>query len=116
MPGAVPAHPVYGAMQDWLNAGRGRTIHFHWVENGSAYVLPGQPPPARHVIDATYQRALLTTDYKALATSLQRFEAAMWDRRAHHLDPRPISAFDGDRPVNCQTAMPRPRAPRKASS
>ena len=53
MPGAVPAHPVYAAMQDWLREGRGRTVHFHWLENGSAYTLPGQPLPPRHVIDAT---------------------------------------------------------------
>jgi hypothetical protein len=104
MPGAVPAHPVYGAMQDWLNAGRGRTVHFHWVENGSAYVLPGQPMPPRHVIDATYQRALLTTDYRALAASLQRFETAMRGQDVHITSPlgTDLRFRIGDRPVNRQ--------------
>ena len=71
MPGATPAHPAYLAMQDWLkddlteHRGR-RTIHFHWIENGSAYPIAGQPLPSRSSMDALYQRALLQTDYKAL--------------------------------------------------
>jgi len=77
MPGAVPAHPAYAAIQDLLREGRGRTVHFHWVENGSAYPLPGQPLPSRAAIDALYQRALLETDYAALGRVLQRFEAAL---------------------------------------
>jgi hypothetical protein len=76
MPGATPAHPAYGALQDLLREGR-RTVHFHWVENGSAYPLPGQPLPGRSVIDAVYQRALLQTDYAALARVLERFERAL---------------------------------------
>src|SRR3954465_9528030 len=72
MPGATTAHPAYLAMQDWLKddltAHRGRrTIHFHWIENGSAYPMAGQPLPIRPSIDALYQRALLETDYKTLA-------------------------------------------------
>src|SRR3954465_7609876 len=72
MPGATTAHPAYLAMQDWLKddltAHRGRrTVHFHWVENGSAYTIAGQPLPIRPSIDALYQRALLETDYKTLA-------------------------------------------------
>jgi hypothetical protein len=77
MPGATPAHPAYAALQDLLREGRGRTVHFHWVENGSAYPLPGQPLPARPAIDALYQRALLQTDYAALARVLERFERAL---------------------------------------
>ena len=107
MPGAVPAHPVYGAMQDWLRAGRGRTVHFHWLENGSAYTLPGQPLPPRHVIDATYQRALLETDYGALAAMTARAEAAMRGGVIHVTTPlgtdlrfrigtRPVNRQDGD--------------------
>lgn len=104
MPGAVPAHPVYAAMQDWLKAGHGRTVHFHWVENGSAYVLPGQPLPARHQIDALYQRALLQTDYPALAATLRQFETAMRGHTMHVTSP---SGTDlrfriGDRVVNKQ--------------
>lgn len=107
LPGAVPAHPAYGALQDLLNEGRGRTIHFHWVENGSAYVLPGQPLPPRHVLDATYQRSLLTTDYAALAAIQRRFEAAMRGQTLHvtsphgtdlrfRIDDRPVNRQDGD--------------------
>ncbi|MGD9905014.1 MAG: aminopeptidase [Vicinamibacterales bacterium] len=77
MPGAVPAHPAYAALQDLLREGRGRTVHFHWVENGSAYPLPGQPLPSRAAIDALYQRALLQTDYAALGRVLERFEQAL---------------------------------------
>ena len=69
MPGAMPAHPAYAALQDLLRQGRGRTVHFHWVENGSVFPLAGQPLPGRAVIDALYQRALLQTDYAALARS-----------------------------------------------
>lgn len=107
MPGAVPAHPVYAAMQDWLREGKGRTVHFHWLENGSAYSLPGQPLPPRHVIDATYQRALLGTDYAALEALARRAEAAMrggivrvttplgTDLR-FRIGPRPVNRQDGD--------------------
>jgi hypothetical protein len=82
MPGASTAHPAYLAMQDWLkddlSERRGRrTIHFHWVEGGSAYPLAGQPLPARTAMDATYQRALLETDYQALAAIERRFADAI---------------------------------------
>ena len=87
MPGATPAHPAYAALQDLLRQGRGRTVHFHWVENGSAFPLPGQPLPARPVIDALYQRALLQTDYAALAGVLQRFEQALRAGEVHITSP-----------------------------
>ena len=45
LPGARPDHPVYAALQDLLREGRGRTIHFHWTQNGSAFPIPGQPLP-----------------------------------------------------------------------
>lgn len=107
MPGAVPAHPVYAAMQDWLREGRGRTVHFHWLENGSAYALPGQPLPPRHVIDATYQRALLETNYAALDAMARRTEAAMRGGLVRVTTPlgtdlqfrigtRPVNRQDGD--------------------
>lgn len=104
MPGATPAHPAYAAMQDWLNEGRGRTVHFHWIENGSAYPLPGQPLPVRPVIDALYQRALLDTDYRVLADLQARFAAAM---RGQEVRVTSSSGTDlrfriGDRPVNRQ--------------
>jgi hypothetical protein len=87
MPGAIPAHPAYAAIQDLLRQGRGRTVHFHWVENGSAYTIPGQPLPGRAAIDALYQRALLQTDYAALARVLERFDQALRTGEVHVTSP-----------------------------
>jgi hypothetical protein len=104
MPGATPAHPAYAALQDLLREGHGRTVHFHWVENGSAYPLPGQPLPGRAAIDAVYQRALLDTDYAALARVLGRVEQAL---RSGEVRITSASGTDlrfriGTRPVNLQ--------------
>jgi len=109
MPGATPAHPAYAAMQDWLKddlaerRGR-RTIHFHWVENGSAYPIAGQPVPIRSAIDALYQRALLQTDYKALAEVERRFAAALKAGDVHITSAggTDLRFRAGDRPVNLQ--------------
>jgi leucyl aminopeptidase (aminopeptidase T) len=109
MPGATPAHPAYAAMQDWLkddlteHRGR-RTIHFHWVENGSAYPIAGQPLPIRSVIDALYQRALLQTDYKALTEIERRFAAALETGDVHVTSPSgtDLRFRAGNRPVNLQ--------------
>jgi len=112
MPGATTAHPAYLAMQDWLkddlaeHRGR-RTIHFHWVENGSAYEIAGQPLPPRFEIDRVYQHALLDTDYGALATAQRRFADALRSGEVHitspsgtdlrfRVDDRPINLQDGD--------------------
>jgi hypothetical protein len=104
MPGATPAHPAYAALQDLLREGRGRTVHFHWVENGSALPLPGQPLPGRAAIDALYQRALLQTDYAALARVLQRFEQALRTGEVHITSPggTNLRFRVGDRVVNKQ--------------
>jgi hypothetical protein len=104
LPGANPAHPAYAAIQDNLRAQIGRTIHFHWMQNGSAFPLPGQPLPPVHSIEATYQQALLNTDYAALATHQRRFEQAM---RAGEVRVVSNAGTDirfriGDRPVNLQ--------------
>ena len=109
MPGATPAHPAYAAMQDWLkddlteHRGR-RTIHFHWVENGSAYPNAGQPLPIRSAIDALYQRALLQTDYKALAEIERRFAAALETGEVRVTSPggTDLRFRAGNRPVNLQ--------------
>jgi leucyl aminopeptidase (aminopeptidase T) len=109
MPGATTAHPAYLAMQDWLkddlteHRGR-RTIHFHWVENGSAYAIPGQPLPPRFAIDNVYQQALVRTDYAALAVKQRAFADALRSGGVHLTSP---SGTDlrfrvGDRPVNLQ--------------
>jgi hypothetical protein len=104
MPGATPAHPAYAALQDLLKQGRGRTVHFHWVENGSAFPLPGQPLPGRAAIDALYQRALLQTDYAALARALERFEQALRSGEVQITSPggTNLRFRIGDRPVNRQ--------------
>ena len=104
MPGATPDHSVYAALQDLMNAGNGRTVHFHWAENGSAFPLPSKPLPPRHVIDATYQRALLETNYSDLAAIQRRFEASM---RGQEIRVTSLLGTDlrfriGDRPVNFQ--------------
>jgi hypothetical protein len=104
LPGAIPPHPVYAAIQDNLHAGRGRTIHFHWLQNGSVFPLPGQPLPPLHVIEATYQRALLDADYDALAAHQRRFERAMRTGEVRVTSPAgtDIRFRIGDRPVNFQ--------------
>ena len=109
MPGATTAHPAYLAMQDWLkddlseHRGR-RTVHFHWIENGSAYPIAGQPLPSRSAIDAQYQRALIETDYKTLADAERRFAAALREGEVHILSPggTDLRFRAGDRPVNLQ--------------
>ena len=109
MPGANTSHPAYLAMQDWLkddlteHRGR-RTIHFHWIENGSAYPIAGQPLPSRPAMDATYQRALLQTDYSALAQVERRFAAALRTGEVHITSPEgtDLRFRAGDRPSNLQ--------------
>jgi leucyl aminopeptidase (aminopeptidase T) len=109
MPGATTSHPAYLAMQDWLKddlterRGR-RTIHFHWIENNSAYPLAGQPLPSRAAIDATYQRALLNTDYQALGAIERRFADALKAGEVHITSPggTDLRFRTGDRPANLQ--------------
>ena len=109
MPGATTAHPAYQAMQDWLkddlteHRGR-RTIHFHWVENGSAYTLPGQPLPLRSAIDAVYQRAVLQTDYARLGQVEREFAAALKSNEVHITSPggTDLHFRVGERPINIQ--------------
>jgi leucyl aminopeptidase (aminopeptidase T) len=109
MPGANTSHPAYLAMQDWLkddladHRGR-RTIHFHWIENGSAYPIAGQPLPSRPEMDANYQRALLQTDYKALGEIQRRFAAALKTGDVHITSQSgtDLRFRAGDRPANLQ--------------
>ena len=102
LPGARPDHAVYAALQDLLHEGMGRTIHFHWTQNGSAFPLPGQPMPGQAVIDATYQRALLETDYTGLTAVQHRFVEAMRGAEVRVTSPlgTDIRFRIGDRPVN----------------
>jgi hypothetical protein len=104
LPGANPSHPVYGALQDLMRAGHGRTIHFHWLQNSSALPLAGQPLPPVHALEAAYQRALFDADYDALAAHQRRFEQAMRDGevRVTSSAGTDIRFRIGDRPVNFQ--------------
>lgn len=109
MPGANTSHPAYLAMQDWLTddltARRGRrTIHFHWIENGSAYPIAGQPLPSRPDMDAHYQRALLQTDYAALAAVERAFADALKTGDVHITSSggTDLRFRTGDRPANLQ--------------
>lgn len=102
LPGARPDHAVYAALQDLLHEGIGRTIHFHWTQNGSAFPIAGQPMPDQAMIDAAYQRALLDTDYGALDAQQRRFVNAMRGAEVRVTTPRgtDIRFRIGDRPVN----------------
>ena len=109
MPGANTSHPAYLAMQDWLkddlteHRGR-RTIHFHWLEAGSAYPIAGQPLPSRAQMDAAYQHALLRSDYQALAAVERRFADALRAGEIHITSPlgTDLRFRVGDRPANLQ--------------
>ena len=97
MPGARPGQPAYGALQDWLNEGVGRTIHFHWTDQYSpsgnvtgltgVNVLPGHPAPPMQNIDIVYQNAVLNTDLDALDTHQDRFIAALRDGEVRVTSP-----------------------------
>ncbi|MEA2693916.1 MAG: aminopeptidase [Acidobacteriota bacterium] len=106
MPGAIPAHGEYSAMQEVLKSGHGRTIHFHWHAFGtqSAMALPGHPLPTQEVIDATYERALLGADCKAIGEVQRRFAAAMRTGEVRITSPEgtDLRFRIGDRPVNFQ--------------
>ncbi len=77
LPAAGASAPIYGAMQSVLKrgkaAGRTRTIHFHW---SGAYSLEGDTLPITDAIARTYARALLRTDYAALARKQLAFAKA----------------------------------------
>lgn len=74
LPGASVGHAPYAAMQEVLNMGRGRTIHFHW---SGAYDVSGQPIEITSSVDQLYQKVLLETDYMALARIQDKFDSAL---------------------------------------
>lgn len=106
LPGASPSDPEYAAMQEVLREGRGRTIHFHWAFAGapSAYPVLGHPLPSREVIDATYQRAVLQSDCKAIGEAQRRFVTALRSGEVRVTTPAgtDLRFRVGDRPVNLQ--------------
>jgi len=108
MPGAAPRHPPYAALQDLLReeGGPRRTVHFHWDGGGapSTTALPGQPLPPAHVIDALYQRAILHSDYSAIAAAQRRFLTALRKGEVRVTTPlgTNLRFRVGDRPANIQ--------------
>jgi aminopeptidase len=106
LPGATPADSEYAALQDLLRSGHGRTVHFHWNSRWtpSAMPVPGVPLPSEEVIDATYQRALLAADCKAIGETQRRFAAAMREGEVRVTSPQGTNLRFriGDRPVNFQ--------------
>lgn len=104
MPGASPADPVYAAMQQVLWGGSGRTVHFHW---SGTYWPSMETRPEDDEADALLQRALLDTDYEALAAIQQQFAEALRRAPVHVTTPagtdihfevrdRPVTRQDGD--------------------
>lgn len=101
LPGATPASLPYAAMQEVLNLGHGRTIHFHW---SGAYDLSGQPLEITPAIDQLYQQVLLNTDYDSLKKIQQLFDSAMRLGDVHVTTPSGtnLTFRIGDRPVTKQ--------------
>jgi hypothetical protein len=101
LPGATPADAVYGALQQLLWQGSGRTVHFHWA---GAYELDGTLRTDDPEIDAFYQRVLTETDYPALAAAQAGFEEAMRGSTIRVTTPAgtDMSFQIGDRPVTKQ--------------
>jgi len=104
LPGPTVTDVVYAAMQRVLGTGRGRTVHFHWI---GAYELDGRPIPTTPDVARVYQRALLETDYAALAGRQRAFEAALRRGEVRVTTPagtdlrfrigdRPVTKQDGD--------------------
>ncbi|MEW5915751.1 MAG: aminopeptidase [Gemmatimonadota bacterium] len=107
LPGATVGHAAYDAMQQVLREARGssaRTIHFHWI---GAYSLAGGMIEVTPERAAVYQRALLETDYAALAARQSAFERAMRGNEVRvttaagtdirfRIGERPVTRQDGD--------------------
>ena len=101
LPGARGPAPAYLAIQDLLQEGRGRAVHFHW---DGAFPVKGQSlPPPTH-IDRLYQKAMLETDYPAIASVQKRFEEALRQHEVRVTTPHgtDIRFRIGDRPVSRQ--------------
>jgi leucyl aminopeptidase (aminopeptidase T) len=104
LPGAVPTHRPYAAMQTVLRSGKARTIHFHWI---GAYDKNGKAIEVNDSVEMFYQKALLETDYDALGKLQQKFEASAQNQWIEVTTPegtalrfqitgRPVTKQDGD--------------------
>lgn len=80
MPGPQPTDRVYAGMQRVLRSGKGHTVHFHWA---GAYDVNGVLLPTTPDVARVYERALLETNYAALAEKQRAFEAAMRGKVIH---------------------------------
>ncbi len=101
LPGATPQDLPYKILQDQLNEGLGRTIHFHWA---GAYDLNGNLLTLDSDKEHFYLQVLQDTDYQKLASDQRTFEAAMRDQTIRVTTPSgtDISFSIGDRPVTKQ--------------
>jgi hypothetical protein len=101
LPGAWPTEPAYVAFQELLYRGQGRAVHFHWH---GGFDLTGRQLPVDDRISQTYLRAVLDTDYRALAAAQQAFERAARVSPIRVTTPAgtDISFRIGDRPVTRQ--------------
>ena len=99
MPGAP--QPAYGAMQDVLRTGKGRTIHFHWE---GAYAMDGTVLPMTPEKELFYERVLLETEYAALGALQAQFERDVRTAPVRVTTPAgtDITFRIGDRPVTKQ--------------
>jgi hypothetical protein len=106
LPGAVPDDPAYGAAQEVLRSGRGRAVHFHWRSGGiaSASAVPGHPLPPDAAVDAVYQRAVLSSDCRAIGAVERRFAAALRRGEVRVTTPAgtDLRFRVGDRPIDLQ--------------
>ncbi len=102
LPGATPNDKVYGMIQDNLNEGIGRTIHFHWA---GAFGFNGLEIEVTPEVDQFYQEVLLTTNYNQLARNQKGFEEAMREKVINVTTPggTDVSFSIGDRPVTKQS-------------
>ncbi len=113
LPGTGTQHAPYAAMQVLLGTGRARTIHFHWA---GSYDLQGNPMPTDRAVSQTLLRALLQTDYAALAVHQRRFESEMRGQVVRVTTPlgTDITFQIGDRPVTKQDGDASARAAARA--
>lgn len=101
LPGTTPADLPYHVLQEKLNKGKGRTIHFHWM---GSYDLNGNMLEMDDAMDMFYQKVLLETNYAALAKKQQEIESALRGQTISVTTPAgtDISFRIADRPVNRQ--------------
>ena len=108
LPGARPDHAVYAALQDLLHEGIGP--HHPLPLDPERQRVPRSPGTAaagvRAVIDATYQRALLETDYAGLAAAQQTLSSprCAWTEVRGHLAARHRHPLPHRRTGRCTSA------------